>query len=185
MLARAVVVETGRTLPPGKEGAGRGLVDRQMGAADQVAGGKTSPDEEPPGPLHVPGLTAVRGADEGDVPGAQAECLCPPGLEQREGLEGLGRGAQKRRQSGVPAGPGQLSGLVGAVMADLVSELPPESCLGMGLASESLRNAASSSAPSPAAPSFRVQKIGAQGAVQKLFIRHKFTGRKTTRIPPL
>lgn len=65
-----------------------------MSAAEEVPDAEPAPGEEVPRPLHVLGIAAVRGTDQGQVGGRQAELGFASGQEQGEALERLRGRAQ-------------------------------------------------------------------------------------------
>ena len=78
--------------------AGDLRTERRVGTAGQVGLGASDGGEHAVGHLEVTRLARVRGAGEGQRVGTQAEPLQHPVLDQRQGLERLGRGAPERDQ---------------------------------------------------------------------------------------
>src|SRR5688572_19080452 len=103
MLSGTVVAKLRRRFaPPGEAARGAGI-HGLLGAAHEVSRRKAAAGEEAPRDTNVPGLAGVGGAEEGDLGRAQAESLYPSRLDERQGLEGLGRGSGKDRTGGVTA----------------------------------------------------------------------------------
>src|SRR6202162_506004 len=94
MLARTVVVEGRRPLSRSKERASGRLVHWKLRTAGQVLHRKPAVMEQPPCHADVARLPAVGSAEEGDLIVAEPEGLLSPRLQQRHGLERLGRGTQ-------------------------------------------------------------------------------------------
>src|SRR5512132_774091 len=113
VLPRTVVVEPGRSFPAREESPRRRLVERQLRSTDEVAWPESSDPKEPLGSPDVARLPAVRGADQRDVARGQAKPLDPPGLDQRQCLEGFGRGPEKDPQGRIAADRDEPPILVG------------------------------------------------------------------------
>lgn len=103
MFSRAVVVEFRRGLAPPDEVARGKRVHGFLRPADEVSRREPPPREKALRHPDVSRLAAVRGAQESDLRGPEAESLRPAGLEQRHGLKGLRRGPGKDQAARVPA----------------------------------------------------------------------------------
>ena len=94
MLSGAVVVERGRLLAACDEGFRGRLMHGRVGAAREVGDAEAPALQEPRGYTHVPRLSPVGGAHEGDVVVAEAEGALAAGGEKRHRLERLRCGAE-------------------------------------------------------------------------------------------
>jgi hypothetical protein len=93
MLARAVVMQCGRRLPMTLEVARRLGVQRRMCSALQILDAMSRAHEQRRHAVDVHRLPTVRGRDQRDVLGAEAETLGGAARDQRHGLERLRRRA--------------------------------------------------------------------------------------------
>jgi hypothetical protein len=80
-------------------------------SADEVARPESTDRQKALRTPHVTGLTAVGRADQRDVTFGQSKALDSAGLDQRQSLEGLGRGPKENLKKRIAA-PGQKSSIL-------------------------------------------------------------------------
>lgn len=108
MLAGAVVVQAGGALSPREHRPGGGLVGRQVGSAEQVAGGEPALFEQSPGDANVPRLPAVGRTDQGELSRGESESLRTPASSRGRAWKGF---AAERTKIGRSGSPLEASGL--------------------------------------------------------------------------
>jgi hypothetical protein len=127
VLARAVAVDGARFLAAPEETGGRGGVHRLVGAALEVVLRETRLAQDGAHSGKVPRLATVGGAGNRELLARDPELVRRPGEDERQRLEGLGRGTQVYETLGVAQRvqrlPPRVAHYVAAAM-DALDKLP-------------------------------------------------------------